>query len=281
MALRNRKSPWKRVDPGTIVAFVALVLTQTPSIHEIWLRIFYPVKVTVSFPNSEFSVDQMFGHSAVAIQLSLRNDGGRTANIGQLNGVLSGPSGLPVALEAEQYIAMGSMPTPPIPQNMSSIVLKPGDRWDARVLFHEKVSADEVAKIVRIEGALIQPIAGSPSASQQASGIAADSSEEELKKKAAEMANRAFRWKPGSYELFVEVFQEGEDKQLGLAGLNFTLSFDAVSQMQSVINDFRFGNINIPGDPRTSPMVHLQALSSTDVSIKFVRLPAPENAEAN
>jgi hypothetical protein len=74
---KRRKSLWERVDPGTILAFVALVLTQLPPISKLWASLTKPVKVAISFPNSQFFVDQIFGHSAALIQLSLRNDGGR------------------------------------------------------------------------------------------------------------------------------------------------------------------------------------------------------------
>src|SRR5271167_4474598 len=108
MATTSGRSPWERIDPGTIVAFLALVLTQLPPVSEIFYRAVWPAKVTVSFSTNEFLVDQIFGRSVVVIQLSLRNDGGRVATIGQLNAVLKGPNGFLTALSADEFISFGS-----------------------------------------------------------------------------------------------------------------------------------------------------------------------------
>src|SRR5277367_1978883 len=166
MATTAGRSLWERIDPGTIVAFLALVLTQLPPISEIIYRAVWPAKVTVSFSTNEFMVDQIFGHSVVVLQLSLHNDGGRVATIGELNAVLSGPNGFLTALSADEYISIGPQMMP-VAQPMTSIVLEPGKRWDAMVLFEEKISADEQSKIVRIEGSLMPGSFGPPSLIQQ------------------------------------------------------------------------------------------------------------------
>lgn len=58
------KTLWERIDPGTIVALLALVLTQLPSVSVMWVAVFKPRLVTVSFPNSSFYADQTLGHSS-------------------------------------------------------------------------------------------------------------------------------------------------------------------------------------------------------------------------
>jgi len=276
LAPRTGNSLWQRIDPGTIVAFLALVLTQLPPISEIIYRAVWPAKVTVSFSTNEFIVDQIFGHSVVVLQLSLRNDGGRVATIGQLSAVLSGPAGFLTALSADEYISIGPQMMP-VAQPMTSIVLELGKRWDAMVLFEEKISADEQSKIVRIEGSLMPGSFGPPSLIPQPPQAPLQP-KPILEKEAFDMANGAFKWERGDYELFIQVLSEGGTKEIGLTGLTFTVSSAAISQLQSVINMYQSGILNEPGNPGTGAMVRLHVLNATDASEKLGELPTPPNS---
>jgi len=96
------------------------------------------------------------------------------------------------------------------------------------------------------------------------------------------MANGAFKWERGDYGLFIQVLSEGESeggtKEIGLRGLTFTVSSAAISQLQSVINMYKSGILNEPGNPGTGTMVRLHVLNATDASEKFGELPPPPNS---
>ncbi len=94
------------------------------------------------------------------------------------------------------------------------------------------------------------------------------------------MFNRSFKWKAGTYQLFVQVNSEDDDKQIGLNGVEFTLSPEGVEQMHSVVNGYQFGRLNNPGNPATSALVRAHVLSANDALAKFRALPTPSNAES-
>lgn len=260
MAHKQKKTLWERVDPGTIIALIALILTQTPSIGQM-LDMLWPSRVDVNVP--QVSIGHFLGQSGISIVFSLRNTGGRDVTIDGVNGVacfVSGPGDLAMKLGAMSYY---SAEMPGLQKAISHFSIRRGDSWDGMINFQEVISEDEQAKmteiISKIQGAVPTPMQYGPPPF-----VAIDAPTVQA---AQQLAKSDFRWRAGNYRLFVQIKSDA-GREVGFAAYAFTLAPSAVNGMLAATDEYSKGILFSPR-PTDHPFVTITRVDQSSAESTF------------
>ncbi len=234
---------------GTIIALVALILSQLPPLKNL-LR---GAHLRITVPDA-FALTHVLGNLNIAIFLDIYNDGGKDVTIAKVDCLMTNSEGLRLDLPARTYF---SREPPPPGQAMQELMLgwislKPGEHWAETVRFFKLWSEEEEERYSEIVSKIRSNIFSKAPAQWPAQGfVEADAG---IVMEARAFFEKKFPLNKGNYQLFIAALSES-GQALGVRGFDLTLFESSIRNLRALADDYKTGAGVYYPNPDPSKMV--------------------------
>ena len=258
----------EKIDPGTLVAIAALILTQVPSIGFMVSAAIKGRRAEVSLPNQALFAEA-FGNLVATLYLSIHNSGGVQLDIRRIDLILVTPS--KTLVFPSQALAVDPSGAGAF-QPMGTISLSPGDRWSRFIRFYAMPSDSDQAEISSLTDHVRRDIIAKLQPNQAQLVQIAPS----LATEAVKVFDKDFPLASGiNYTGYVRTIA-GSGKQMGLNGFQFTLAKETLESFRNQVYDnYQHGlGFNLyPIDQAPVQLgVAIQSLQDSQTKTRFAQL---------
>jgi len=259
-------------DPAfwsTVIAVVALVLSQLPPVRELLkarqLRILIPDNLTLQ---------HYMGNLQLVVFLALRNSGGREVMVQKVECVITSEEGRHWRLPAQTIVTSpaGGHSSPEL--FMGWVSLKPDEQWTQTVRFFKVWSVQDEEEATGISARIRTDINTkiSQRLPEQSNKLA--EADPELVQQAKDFFEKRFSLTKGSYRLLVAASSDGNEL-LCVRGFDFTLFDHQVRALRSAVDDYKIGAgiYYMNNDPsKGGAFIRLRPLAETEVQAEYARM---------
>jgi hypothetical protein len=259
---------------STVIAVVALVLSQLPPIRDLLkpreLRIFVPEMLALS---------HYMGNLQIWAFLALYNTGGSSMTVQRIECVIVGEDGSPWRLPAQTYTPTLAQTTAgqPAPELlMGWISLKPDENWAQTIRFFKVWTIKEDEDVAEISANIRADINAKLKLKAPFDSNLVEA-EPALVKRAKDFFERKFTLTKGSYKLLIAARSEKNDV-LRVRGFEFTLFDNQIRSLRAPVDDYKLGwgvssGVD-PADPaKGSTYIRLRPIAELDAKAEYAKLP--------